>query len=712
MAQIPAIKCGFCNHAIADLYCADCHEIVCVECRQNVHDKVPFFQDHKVANIQKEENRVFKPHPVCETHKNQFLYYCSKCECLTCAECMTSNHNEHKTEKIKTVADTCRQTVIQYMEKIKTKVEIVQKNLETIDTEHSAQIKSDCESYVSKVTITSGELHEIIDRYKQIHTTTASDFKDNENQDLHNKRAFFKRRHDEIADRLLKFENLLQETNDSIFLTEWKALQTDVQITDEEIDDPLACPRQLELFNQSNFTRSVIEEIDEKFKMRLKEKEQTVVRLTGNIDALKNELKEKQQQIDNQSKETVDNAKKITTEFENEIKCLEAELTTSAQAKYEAERRLEKVMDQYGREREVNSLKQNIILKLKENLETERNKRDMKPNLQNEGRKSQKQHEKNSEEPSYQDVAVFNGNCLIFLGRFDYRNGILMRYLHSTEKEADLQSEFKSKMYFIRSLASVDIRCQSVISDDILYEIQQTLSDFTGIYFVRSKDKYVLSLYASKYETLAEVKHKTEEVLGLQQHSKGRRNRVFITDTDFKTTTTKQTSASGQLQESIVKRPTDFTRPLSASSVPTIEMTFKTTQGIILKVNQGNILSIDVDCIVNAANEKLCHGGGIACAIAAAAGNDFQKESDDYIQQNGPIKEGSCCTTSPGKLKYKCVIHTVGPKWHSYNDKAECCRILRKSVECCFFEAELNGMSSLATSSISAGNLCNNTGHF
>ncbi|CAC5394870.1 unnamed protein product [Mytilus coruscus] len=300
MAQIPARKCGFCNNVVAALYCEDCHQTLCFECRQNVHDKVPFLQDHKVANIQKEGNRVFRPHPVCETHKNRFLYYCSKCECLICAECMTSNHNEHKTEKMKNVADVCRQTVKLIVEKINSKVGIVQKKLETIDREFSVQIKSDCESYVAMVTKTTRQLHEITDRYKRIHLTTASDFEDIEKHDLERKKAFFKRRHDETKDRLLKFENLLQETHDSTFLTEWKALRTDVQMNDEETEDQLFGPRRIKSFNQQIFTRSIIDDIDEKFQMRLsrevEEKEKKVNELLEENDKLKIELKERQQQ--------------------------------------------------------------------------------------------------------------------------------------------------------------------------------------------------------------------------------------------------------------------------------------------------------------------------------------------------------------------------------------------------------------------------------
>lgn len=268
MAQIPASKCGFCKIALAALYCVDCHQILCIECRKTVHDKVPIFQDHKVTNIKQEGNRVFKPHPVCKIHNNQFLYYCSECDCLTCAECMTSTHNGHKTEKIKNVADARRQTVNQIIDHLKTKVETVKRYLKTIDKEYSTSILSDCESYESKVEKTTGELHEIIDRYKLIHLTTASDFKDIENQDLDKKRAFLKRRHDETADRLLKFENLLQEKHESTFLTDWKAFQIDVKTMKEETDDIPSSPNRIENFDRNAFTRSVIEEIEEKFQMR------------------------------------------------------------------------------------------------------------------------------------------------------------------------------------------------------------------------------------------------------------------------------------------------------------------------------------------------------------------------------------------------------------------------------------------------------------
>ena len=70
-----------------------------------------------------------------------------------------------------------------------------------------------------------------------------------------------------------------------------------------------------------------------------------------------------------------------------------------------------------------------------------------------------------------------------------------------------------------------------------------------------------------------------------------------------------------------------------------------------------------MDAIVNAANEHLQHGGGVAWAISKKGGPTIQKESDDWIRQHGPIPHSHPAWTSGGLLPAKYVIHTVGPVW-------------------------------------------------
>ena len=129
----------------------------------------------------------------------------------------------------------------------------------------------------------------------------------------------------------------------------------------------------------------------------------------------------------------------------------------------------------------------------------------------------------------------------------------------------------------------------------------------------------------------------------------------------------------------------------------------KIAEGLLIKVYTGSITRLNVDCIVNAANEHLMHGGGVAYAISDAAGYQFDQESQKYITDNGPIPVGSCCVTSAGKLPFKCVIHTVGPRWSDYRDSNVCLELLQKSVEVTFKTADVNGMSSVAIPAISSG---------
>lgn len=72
-----------------------------------------------------------------------------------------------------------------------------------------------------------------------------------------------------------------------------------------------------------------------------------------------------------------------------------------------------------------------------------------------------------------------------------------------------------------------------------------------------------------------------------------------------------------------------------------------------MEILLGDITKVSADAIVNAANTRMQHGGGVAAAIVAAGGEIIQKESNDL----GWVDIGKAAVTSAGKLKAKCVIH-------------------------------------------------------
>jgi O-acetyl-ADP-ribose deacetylase (regulator of RNase III) len=79
-----------------------------------------------------------------------------------------------------------------------------------------------------------------------------------------------------------------------------------------------------------------------------------------------------------------------------------------------------------------------------------------------------------------------------------------------------------------------------------------------------------------------------------------------------------------------------------------------------MSVVQGDIVALDVDAIVNAANSSLAGGGGVDGAIHRAAGPELAREA----RALAPCPTGEARITAGHRLKARHVIHTVGPIWY------------------------------------------------
>jgi len=117
------------------------------------------------------------------------------------------------------------------------------------------------------------------------------------------------------------------------------------------------------------------------------------------------------------------------------------------------------------------------------------------------------------------------------------------------------------------------------------------------------------------------------------------------------------------------------------------------------RVTRGDITAEDVDAIVNAANSRLAHGGGVAAAIARAAGPRLAEESKAWVREHGPVSTGSAAVTGAGDLPHRGVIHAVGPR-QGEGDEEE---LLARAVAAALERARERGWSSVAFPAISAG---------
>ncbi|OIN96079.1 MAG: hypothetical protein AUJ21_02240 [Anaerolineae bacterium CG1_02_58_13] len=121
--------------------------------------------------------------------------------------------------------------------------------------------------------------------------------------------------------------------------------------------------------------------------------------------------------------------------------------------------------------------------------------------------------------------------------------------------------------------------------------------------------------------------------------------------------------------------------------------------GQTLQIAQGDITLENVDAIVNAANEHLQHGGGVAWAIVRRGGDVIQDESDAWIAKHGLVPHSRPAWTSGGRLPARYVIHAVGPVWGDGDEDAKLADAVTGSLRA----ADELGLSSIAFPAISTG---------
>jgi O-acetyl-ADP-ribose deacetylase (regulator of RNase III) len=118
-------------------------------------------------------------------------------------------------------------------------------------------------------------------------------------------------------------------------------------------------------------------------------------------------------------------------------------------------------------------------------------------------------------------------------------------------------------------------------------------------------------------------------------------------------------------------------------------------RGVEVCLQQGDITQIEADAIVNAANNRLWMGAGVAGAIKRVGGRQIEEEA---VAQ-GPVPVGEAVVTTGGELKAKHVIHAAAMGQDLHTDEQKIAAATRSSLK----RASEWGLTSVAFPALGTG---------
>ncbi len=118
-----------------------------------------------------------------------------------------------------------------------------------------------------------------------------------------------------------------------------------------------------------------------------------------------------------------------------------------------------------------------------------------------------------------------------------------------------------------------------------------------------------------------------------------------------------------------------------------------------LEIVHGDLTQEPVEAIVNAANEHLAHGGGVAGIIARKGGRVIDDESSAWVLKYGPVPYDRPAYTHAGNLPFRYIIHAVGPIWGQGDEDGRLASAVRGSLD----RADELGLASISFPAISTG---------